>query len=109
MEQFEQSELAETTVDLKEYFYLFWSWAWLIILAGILAGVMAFLVSINMQPIYQTSTTSTRECPACLHQQRGYHRHAQHTDDDQYLLADVAGYARSAGSDRPAQIEYHAG
>jgi len=63
MEQFEQSESAETTVDLKEYFYLFWSWAWLIILAGILAGAMAFVVSINMQPIYQTSTTILVSAP----------------------------------------------
>jgi non-specific protein-tyrosine kinase len=56
MEQFEQSELAETTVDLKEYFYLFWSWAWLIVIAGILAGAAAYVVSINTLPIYQTST-----------------------------------------------------
>jgi polysaccharide biosynthesis transport protein len=56
MEQFEQNELAETTIDLKEYFYLFWSWGWLIALAGILAGAAAFVVSINTQPIYETST-----------------------------------------------------
>ena len=63
MEQFDQSELTETTVDLKEYFYLFWSWAWLILLAGILAGVAAFVVSINTLPIYQTSTTLLVSAP----------------------------------------------
>ena len=56
MEQFEQREVAETTVDLKEYFYLFWSWGWLIAIAGILAGAAAYVVSINTQPIYETST-----------------------------------------------------
>ena len=63
MEQFEQNELAETTVDLKEYFYLFWSWAWLIVLAGILAGVAAYVVSINTRPTYQTSTTLLVSAP----------------------------------------------
>lgn len=63
MEQFEQSELAEATVDLKEYFYLFWSWAWLIVLVGILAGVGAFVISINTTPIYQTSTTLLVSAP----------------------------------------------
>jgi succinoglycan biosynthesis transport protein ExoP len=56
MEQFQQSDFAETTVDLKEYFYLFWSWAWLIALAGILAGAAAYVVSINTLPIFETST-----------------------------------------------------
>ena len=56
MEQFEQNELAETTVDIKEYFFLFWSWAWLIVLGGILAGVAAYMVSIQSTPIYQATT-----------------------------------------------------
>ena len=56
MEQFEGSEATETTLDLKEYFFLFWSWAWLILIAGILAGIAAFVVSINTTPIYETTT-----------------------------------------------------
>jgi len=56
MEQFEQNEFAEITIDLKGYFYLIWSWAWLIILIGIMAGVVAYVVSINTMPIYQTTT-----------------------------------------------------
>ena len=38
MEQFEQSDVAESSVDIKEYIHLFWSWAWLIVLAGLVAG-----------------------------------------------------------------------
>ena len=56
MERFEQSELSESTIDIKEYFYLFWSWAWLIVLAGVLAGAAAYVVSIRTTPVYQTST-----------------------------------------------------
>ncbi len=56
MEQFEQSEQSKTTGDIKEYFYLLWSWAWLIILAGLLAGAAALVVSLRTTPVYQTST-----------------------------------------------------
>src|SRR5512136_2064744 len=56
MEQLEQNELIESPVDIKEYFYLFWSWAWLILLAGVVAGVAAFMVSRRMVPIYEAST-----------------------------------------------------
>jgi non-specific protein-tyrosine kinase len=55
MNQFEQNEAAETPVNLKEYFYLLWSWAWLILLAGLLAGVAAYIVSIRTTPIYETT------------------------------------------------------
>jgi succinoglycan biosynthesis transport protein ExoP len=41
---------------VRETFYLLWSWFWLIILAGLLAGTVAFLFSINTTPVYQTST-----------------------------------------------------
>src|SRR6266496_3174294 len=54
--QFEQSESLETTDGIRETIYLFWSWIWLIVLAGVLAGVAAFIVSIRTVPIYQTST-----------------------------------------------------
>lgn len=39
MNQFGQSETDDSIITIKEYVYLFWSWAWLIILFGVLAGV----------------------------------------------------------------------
>ena len=56
MNQFEQSDKSFNGSDIKEYFYLLLSWAWLITLAGLLAGVAAFIVSINTTPLYETST-----------------------------------------------------
>jgi len=47
----------EITIDLKKYFALFWQWAWLIILAGLLAGVTAFFVSRQMTPVFEATTT----------------------------------------------------
>jgi non-specific protein-tyrosine kinase len=56
MNQFEQDEEAAiTSLSVKEYFYLLWSWAWLIGLAGALAGAAALVVSLLSTPIYQTS------------------------------------------------------
>ncbi len=56
MDQFYQTEPSDSSIDIKEYFYLFWSWAWLIILAGIIAGAAAYFLSSRQTPIYQTST-----------------------------------------------------
>jgi capsular polysaccharide biosynthesis protein len=56
MTQFEQNENSESTDGIRETVYLFWSWIWLIVLAGLLAGVAALIVSIRTVPIYQTST-----------------------------------------------------
>ena len=43
--------------DLRRYAGLLWHWAWLIILSVVLAGGAAYLVSKEMTPIYQASTT----------------------------------------------------
>jgi non-specific protein-tyrosine kinase len=56
MEKFEELEFSAPEISLKEYIYLFWSWSWLIVLAGLLAGMAIYVVSINTTPIYQTST-----------------------------------------------------
>jgi len=56
MNHFEPDETSDSTFNLKEYFYLFWAWAWLIILAGVIAGATAYFVSIRTTPIYETST-----------------------------------------------------
>jgi len=56
MDQSEQYEFSNSVSEIKEYIYLLWSWAWLIVLAGILAGGAAYAFSINTIPIYETST-----------------------------------------------------
>lgn len=56
MNQFENNETDESIITIKEYAYLFWSWAWLIILSGVLAGASAYYFSSNTRPVYQTST-----------------------------------------------------
>ncbi len=43
--------------DLGQYMTLLWHWAWLVVLAVILAGGMAFVVSKIMKPVYQAKTT----------------------------------------------------
>ena len=53
MEQIDRSEPPETPIDLKEYLHLFWSWAWLIVLAGLVAGVTAYFISNRITPIYE--------------------------------------------------------
>lgn len=56
MNQSAQSESFSSVTEIKEYVYIFWSWAWLIILFGLIAGAAAYTVSIQTEPIYQTST-----------------------------------------------------
>ncbi len=43
--------------DLGQYLTLLWHWAWLVALAVILAGGMAFAVSKILKPVYQAKTT----------------------------------------------------
>lgn len=43
--------------DLRQYFGLFWHWAWLILLAGLITGLAAFYLSRRMTPYYQSTTT----------------------------------------------------
>src|SRR5215208_7141834 len=54
MMQFEQqqTEDTDTTDGIRETLYLFWSWAWLIVLAGLLAGGVALIISLRTVPIY---------------------------------------------------------
>jgi capsular exopolysaccharide synthesis family protein len=56
MNEFELNESSASVDGIRETFYLFWAWLWVIIAAGLLSGVMAFLVSMRTAPIYQTST-----------------------------------------------------
>ena len=55
MNQFEQHEDFFSILDIKSFFYMLWSWTWLILLAGLLTGAVAYVISIRTTPIYQTS------------------------------------------------------
>lgn len=55
----------DESLDLRQYLYLFWHWAWLIILAGVVAGAASYFVSKNMTPYYQSSSVVlVNEAPA---------------------------------------------
>jgi len=45
------------SIDLEKFLSALWHWAWLVILAGVLAGVIAFFVSGIVTPIYEANTT----------------------------------------------------
>jgi polysaccharide biosynthesis transport protein len=42
--------------DFRQYLYLLWDRAWLILLVALLAGAAAFFISQRMTPLYQTTT-----------------------------------------------------
>jgi len=46
----------EEMIDIRKLLFLLWHWAWLIILAAVLAGGTAFYISKQMTPIYATTT-----------------------------------------------------
>jgi len=42
-------------MELRQYTTIIWRWLWLIVLATVLAGGAAYIVSANMTPVYQAS------------------------------------------------------
>ena len=59
------NESMEDGIDLRQYVSLFWHWAWLMVLAAVVAGGAAYMVSKRMTPYYQSSTTVlVNEAPA---------------------------------------------
>jgi succinoglycan biosynthesis transport protein ExoP len=44
------------SVDLRQYLLLVWHWAWLILLAGAIAGGTAYYLSSRQTPVYMAST-----------------------------------------------------
>lgn len=44
-------------MELRGYAAILWKWAWLILLGVVLAGGTAYLVSVNMVPMYRASVT----------------------------------------------------
>ncbi len=58
-------ESIEESLDLRHYFNLFWHWAWLILLVGVIFGAVAFFYNKRLTPYYQsTSTVMVNEAPA---------------------------------------------
>lgn len=55
--QIEEIDNDFESIDLRQYLALFWQWAWLIALVTMIAGLVAFLVSQRMTPVYSASTT----------------------------------------------------
>ena len=58
-------EQYEEGIDLRQYLALFWHWAWLIVLAALIAGAASYFYSQRMTRIYQSLTTVlVNEAPA---------------------------------------------
>ncbi|MDO9085198.1 MAG: polysaccharide biosynthesis tyrosine autokinase [Anaerolineaceae bacterium] len=55
--QLQETENDFESIDIRQYLALFWQWAWLIALVTVLAGLVAFLVSQRMTPVYSAATT----------------------------------------------------
>ncbi len=66
MFQADQNQIDPSISDIKKYFYLFWSWTWLILLVGLLAGGLAYYLSKRTIPIYQSSTKLLVSNPTSL-------------------------------------------
>jgi capsular exopolysaccharide synthesis family protein len=47
----------EETIELRQYAHIIRKWLWLVILAAVLAGAVAYVVSITMPPVYRASAT----------------------------------------------------
>ncbi len=56
MNQFDNNDDFDSAFGLREVIYLFWSWAWLIVLAGMLAEIVTLVVSLRTAPIYESTT-----------------------------------------------------
>jgi len=47
----------EETLDLRQYLFIIRKWLWLFVLLTLIAGITAYVVSLNMTPIYRASVT----------------------------------------------------
>jgi polysaccharide biosynthesis transport protein len=52
-----ESPQANISLDLREFALLLWDWAWLILLAGVIAGGIAYYLTSRDAPVYTASTT----------------------------------------------------
>ena len=44
------------SIDIRRYVFLIWHWLWLVLLVGILSAVVAYTVSRQMPPVYESVT-----------------------------------------------------
>ncbi len=59
------SDQTNVNLDLRQYLSSLWQWSWVMILAAIIAGAAAYLISDRMRPFYESSTTVlVNEAPA---------------------------------------------
>jgi succinoglycan biosynthesis transport protein ExoP len=49
--------MVEIGMDLRDYWYLLRKWLWLVILGALLVGGLGYIISRNMTPVYQASTS----------------------------------------------------
>lgn len=56
MRNLEQNNILDS-VDLEKFLSALWHWAWLVILATLLAGITAFIISNKITPVYQANST----------------------------------------------------
>jgi len=54
--QYSNQQNMDEMIDIRKYIFLLWNWAWLIVLAAMLAGGIAYFVSKQLTPIYATTT-----------------------------------------------------
>ena len=54
MDQSGKVESTSSQFDLKEIFYLLWHWSWLLVVASLIAGAGALVVSLRTTPVYET-------------------------------------------------------
>ncbi len=66
MEQWDRDESNLASIGIKEAVQLLWSWAWLIVLTGALAGAAAFIVSKRMTPTYAASARLLVSAPSTI-------------------------------------------
>ncbi len=51
-----ETQQSNMTIDLREYAHLLWHWAWLILVAGVIAGGIAYFINSQRVPLYTAST-----------------------------------------------------
>lgn len=50
-------------MEIKQYIYLLWQWLWIIVLGIVLSAVIAFVISLNTDPVYSATTYLLLEQP----------------------------------------------
>jgi tyrosine-protein kinase len=56
MENSYDTQETDDSEFIRNYLMLFWRWAWLIVLAGVLAGAASYFLSMRMDPVYEAKS-----------------------------------------------------